>query len=54
MGDVDLAEAKRRIGNEVCLMGYGDMLYVIKMGTPRENVRTYFEAAQKYGRLYAK
>ncbi len=86
VGDVDLAEAKRRIGDEVCLMGYGDMLYVIKMGTPeevenmvkyametagptgfifgtcdsiregtpRENIRTYFEAARKYGRIFAK
>ncbi|MCK4284174.1 MAG: hypothetical protein KAX44_07640 [Candidatus Brocadiae bacterium] len=85
VGDVDLAELKRRIGDTVCLMGYGDMLYVIKRGTPedvermvkyamesagprgfifgtcdsiregtpRENVRTYFEAARKYGRLSA-
>ncbi len=86
VGDVDLAELKRRIGDTVCLMGYGDMLYVIKRGTPedvermvryameaagptgfifgtcdsmregtpRENVRTYFKAARKYGRLYAR
>ncbi len=85
VGDVDLAELKRRIGDTVCLMGYGDMLYVIKRGTPEdvermvkyametagprgfifgtcdsiregtpaENVRTYFEAARKYGRLCA-
>jgi hypothetical protein len=85
VGDCDLAELKRRIGDAVCLMGYGDMLYVIKRGTPetvermvryametagprgfifgtsdsmregtpRENIRTYFAAAQKYGRLYA-
>ena len=85
VGNVDLAELKRRIGDTVCLMGYGDMLYVIKRGTPedvermvkyametagprgfifgtcdsiregtpRENVRTYFEAARKYGRLCA-
>ncbi len=85
VGDVDLAELKRRIGDTVCLMGYGDMLYVIKRGTPedvermvkhameaagprgfifgtcdsvregtpRENIRTYFEAARKYGRLCA-
>jgi hypothetical protein len=83
VGDVDLAEVKRRIGDRVCLKGYGDLLYVIKMGapqdvedmvkrameiaapgggfifgtsdsiregTPRENVRVYFEAARKYGR----
>jgi len=85
VGDVDLAELKRRIGDTVCLMGYGDLLYVIKRGTPedvermvkyametagptgfifgtcdsiregtpRENVRTYFESARKYGRVYA-
>jgi hypothetical protein len=85
VGDCDLAELKRCIGDSVCLMGYGDMLYVIKRGTPeavecmveyamrtagprgfifgtsdsiregtpRENIRTYFEAARKYGRLYA-
>jgi len=83
VGDVDLAEVKRRIGDKVCLKGYGDLLYVIKMGTPeavermvrtameiaapgggfifgtsdgiregtpRENLRTYFDAARKYGR----
>jgi uroporphyrinogen-III decarboxylase len=84
VGDVDLAEVKRRIGGKVCLKGYGDLLYVIKMGTPqdvenmvrkameiaapgggfifgtsdsiregtpRENVRMYFEAARKYGKM---
>jgi uroporphyrinogen decarboxylase len=83
VGDADLAEIKRRIGDRVCLKGYGDLLYVIKMGTPedvermvkdamavaapgggfilgtsdsiregtpRENLRTYFEAAREYGR----
>ena len=83
VGDIDLAEVKRRIGDAVCLKGYGDLLYVIKMGTPedvermvreameiaapgsgfifgtsdsiregtpRENVRAYFEAARRYGR----
>ena len=83
VGDVDLAEVKRRIGGRICLKGYGDLLYVIKMGTPedvekmvqeameiagpgsgfifgtsdsiregtpRENIRTYFETARKYGR----
>jgi len=86
VGHVDLGELKRRIGDTVCLLGYGDMLYVIKRGTPedvermvkcametagprgfifgtcdsireetpRENVRTYFEAARKYGQLCAK
>ena len=83
VGDVNLAEVKRRIGDTVCLKGYGDLLYVIKMatpeqvenmvkeamaiagpgsgfifgssdsireGTPRENIRAYFDAARKYGR----
>lgn len=34
VGDVDLAEAKRRIGARVCLMGHIDLLYVIQRGTP--------------------
>jgi uroporphyrinogen-III decarboxylase len=82
VGDVDLAEVKRRIGDKVCLMGYVDLHYVIKMGTPDliartvraaietagptgfvlgtsdsirdgtpiENVRSYFDAARKYGK----
>jgi len=82
VGDLDLAEAKRRIGDRVCLKGYGDLLYVIKMGTPadieamvahamevaapgsgfifgtsdsiregtpRDNVRAYFDAARRFG-----
>ncbi len=84
VGDIDLAEAKRRIGGAVCLKGYGDLLYVIKMGTPedvdrmvkeamevaapgggfimgtsdsiregtpRDNIRAYFDAVRKYGRV---
>ena len=34
VGDVDLAEVKRRIGDRVCLMGYIDLLYVLQRGTP--------------------
>ncbi len=34
VGDVDLSEAKRRIGKRVCLMGHVDLLYVIQRGTP--------------------
>jgi len=34
VGDVDLADVKRRIGDRVCLMGYVDLLYVIQKGTP--------------------
>ncbi len=83
VGDTDLAELRRRIGDRVCLMGYVDLLYVIKSGTPElidqtvkeaieiagpigfilgssdsfregtpvENVRAYFKAARKYGKL---
>jgi uroporphyrinogen-III decarboxylase len=83
VGDVDLAEVKKRMGDRVCLKGYGDLLYVIKMGTPEkvrtmvkeamevagpigfifgtsdsiregtpaENVRAYYQAALKYGKV---
>ncbi len=34
VGDFDLAEAKRAIGDEVALKGYVDLLYVLKHGTP--------------------
>jgi uroporphyrinogen decarboxylase len=43
MGDVDLASAKARIGNRVCLKGNVDQVNVILRGTPaeiREAVRT--------------
>jgi len=36
VGDVELAEVERRIGDTVCLKGYGDLLYVIKHGTPED------------------
>ncbi|MHB0874436.1 MAG: uroporphyrinogen decarboxylase family protein [Anaerolineae bacterium] len=42
VGDVDLAEAKRTVGDRLCLKGYTDLLYVVKMGTPeliRDTVR---------------
>jgi len=83
VGDTDLAELKRRIGDRVCLMGYVDLIYVIQRGTPElveqtvkeaidiagptgfilgssdsfregspvENIRAYFDAARKYGKL---
>jgi len=85
VGDAHLAQLKGRIGDRVCLKGYGDLLYVIKRGTPadveamvrhamdvaapgsgfifgtsdsiregtpRENIRTYFDAARRYGQMH--
>jgi hypothetical protein len=34
MGDFDLAEAKQRLGGQLCFKGYIDLLYVVKSGTP--------------------
>jgi len=83
VGDADLAELKRTIGDRVCLMGYVDLLYVVQRGTPElieqtvkdaietagptgfilgssdsfrdgtplENIRAYFNAARKYGKV---
>ncbi len=36
VGDVELAEVKRRIGDRVCLMGDIDLLYVLQRGTPAQ------------------
>ena len=49
VGDVDLAEVKRRIGDRVCLMGYVDLHYVIKMGTPNLIARTVRAAIETAG-----
>ena len=52
VGDVDLAEAKRLYGDQVCLKGYVDLLYVIKMGTEqqvRDTVRAAIEVAAPGG-----
>ncbi|HUU42401.1 MAG TPA: uroporphyrinogen decarboxylase family protein, partial [Planctomycetota bacterium] len=46
VGDVDLADAKRRVGDRVSLMGYVDLLYVLKMGTPALVERTVREAME--------
>lgn len=83
VGDTDLAELKRLIGDRVCLMGYVDLIYVVQHGTPElieqtvkeaidiagptgfilgssdsfrdgtpvRNIRAYFDAARKHGRL---
>ena len=50
--DVDLAEAKRRIGNKVCMIGGFDQNRFFKGCTPedtRREVRRCFEAAGKDG-----
>ncbi|MGO9242126.1 MAG: uroporphyrinogen decarboxylase family protein [Bryobacteraceae bacterium] len=47
-GDVDLAEAKRRIGEKVCMIGGFDQFHFFKGGTEaqtRAEVRRCFEAA---------
>jgi len=49
VGDVDLAEAKRRIGDRVCLMGYTDLIYVLRLGTPELIDRTVREAIATAG-----
>ena len=49
VGDLDLAEAKQRIGAHVCLKGYGDLLYVVKMGTPEDVVAMVRDAMDVAG-----
>ena len=49
VGDADLAELKRRIGDRVCLMGYVDLLYVIQRGSPELIDRTVREAIEIAG-----
>lgn len=44
VGDADLAEIKRRIGDAVCLKGYVDLLYVVKQGTPELIEKTVHDA----------
>ena len=51
-GDVDLAEAKRRIGGRVCMIGGFDQLHFFTQCTPaqtRQEVRRCFEAAGSGG-----
>ena len=49
VGDADLAEIKRRIGDAVCLMGYTDLIYVLEKGTPRQVTKTVREAIEIAG-----
>jgi hypothetical protein len=52
MGDFDLAEAKRRIGQLTTLKGYVDLLHVVKEGSPElveQTVRTAMETAKAGG-----
>jgi uroporphyrinogen-III decarboxylase len=51
-GDVDLAEAKRRIGDKVCMIGGFDQGQYFSRSTPEETraaVRKCFEAAGQSG-----
>ena len=43
VGDFDLAQAKRDVGDSVCLKGWTDLLYVVKLGTPDLIARTVQE-----------
>jgi len=49
VGDTDLAELKRLIGDRVCLMGYVDLLYVVQRGTPELIEQTVREAIETAG-----
>lgn len=46
VGDFDLAQAKRTIGDTVAIKGYVDLLYVIKHGTPELVESTVREAME--------
>jgi uroporphyrinogen decarboxylase len=46
VGDVDLREAKRLYGERICLKGYIDLLYVVKMGTPEDVERAVRETLE--------
>lgn len=53
--DVDLAEAKRRIGDKVCMIGGFDQFHYFKGCKPKETraaVRKCFEAAGEGGGIY--
>lgn len=46
VGDFDLARAKAEVGDRICLKGYVDLLYVVKMGTPGLVERTVRDALE--------
>jgi uroporphyrinogen decarboxylase len=46
VGDFDLAQAKAQVGDRICLKGYVDLLYVVKLGTPELVERTVREALE--------
>jgi len=49
VGDADLTELKRRIGDRVCLMGYVDLIYVVQRGTPELIEETVKQAIDTAG-----
>jgi uroporphyrinogen-III decarboxylase len=49
VGDCNLRELKRRIGDRVCLMGYVDLFYVIQRGTPELIDQTVKDAIEAGG-----
>jgi len=46
VGDADLREAKRIVGNRMTLKGYTDLIYVLQRGTPELVRRTVIEALE--------
>lgn len=52
LGDIDLADAKRRIGNTVCLSGNLDPVNILERGTPKDierEVKKCIDAAAEGG-----
>ena len=49
VGDIDLAAAKKLVGDRIVLKGYVDLLYVLKLGTPEMIRETVREAVEKAG-----
>jgi hypothetical protein len=50
VGDFDLAQAKKLCGNNMTLMGYTDLIYVIQKGTVEDVRRTVEEACRIGGK----